>query len=66
MFLAFYALDKGLGNNVSFLFSLILPYWLLKCTMSIIETPLVYAGVRWLKGDSSTPNESYSRDGVVA
>ncbi|MEK7583458.1 MAG: queuosine precursor transporter [Patescibacteria group bacterium] len=66
MFLAFYALDKGLGNNVGFLFSLILPYWLLKCTMSIIETPLVYAGVRWLKGDTSTPDAHYSRDGVVA
>ena len=79
MFLAFYALDKGVGNNMAFLFSLILPYWLLKCTMSIIETPLVYAGVRWLKNDTAVgplnPNqrsnrfsahESYSRDGVVA
>ncbi len=66
MFLAFYAFDKGLGNNVAFLFSLILPYWLLKCTMSVIETPLVYAGVRWLRNDTTPSNESYSRDGVVA
>ena len=50
MFLAFYAFDKGFSNNVSFLVSLILPYWLLKCFMSVIETPLVYLGIRWLKG----------------
>ncbi len=47
--LAFYAFDHSLSSNVSFLVSLIVPYWLLKCCMSIIETPLVYAGVRWLK-----------------
>lgn len=49
MFLAFYALNLPFGANVSFLFGLILPYWLLKCLMSFIETPLVYLGVRWLK-----------------
>lgn len=49
MFLAFYAFDKAFDANISFLFSLILPYWLLKCSMSIIETPLVYLGVKWLK-----------------
>lgn len=51
MFLAFYAFDKGFGDNFSFLVSLILPYWLLKCFMSVIETPLVYLGVKWLKKD---------------
>ncbi|MEK7177458.1 MAG: queuosine precursor transporter [Patescibacteria group bacterium] len=51
MFLAFYAFDKGFGNNFSFLFSLIIPYWLLKCFMSIIETPFVYLAVNWLKGE---------------
>jgi len=49
MFLAFYAFDKSFDNNIGFLVSLILPYWLLKCFMSVIETPLVYVGVRWLK-----------------
>lgn len=49
MFLAFYALDKSFDSNIGFLFSLIIPYWLLKCSMSIIETPLVYLGVTWLK-----------------
>lgn len=51
MFIAFYAFDKGFGDNSSFLISLIIPYWLLKSFMSIIETPLVYIGVKWLKGD---------------
>ncbi|OGK44507.1 hypothetical protein A2957_00535 [Candidatus Roizmanbacteria bacterium RIFCSPLOWO2_01_FULL_38_11] len=47
--LAFYALDKGFSDNMSFLWGLILPYWLLKCFMSVIETPFVYLGVQWLK-----------------
>lgn len=47
--LAFYALDKPVMSNVSFLIGIILPYWLLKCFMSVIETPLVYVGVKWLK-----------------
>lgn len=52
--LAFYALDKSVGSNVNFLFSLIIPYWILKCAMSILETPLVYLGVNWLrKGDKA-------------
>jgi queuosine precursor transporter len=49
MTLAFYSLDIGFDANVTFLWSLILPYWLIKCSMSIIETPLVYLGVNWLK-----------------
>lgn len=47
--LAFYAFDKPFGSNVPFLISLIIPYWLLKCFMSVLETPLVYLGVTWLK-----------------
>jgi len=49
MFLAFYSFDKPFDNNIGFLVSLILPYWLLKCFMSVIETPLVYLGVKWLR-----------------
>jgi len=49
--LAFYALDKSFSNNASFLIGLIIPYWLLKCLMSVIETPLVYLGVNWLRKD---------------
>ena len=53
MTLAFYAFDKSFGDNWAFLLSLIIPYWLLKCSMSVIETPLVYVGVRWLRSKSS-------------
>ncbi len=55
MFLAFYAFDKPIAGNAAFLFGLILPYWLLKCFMSVIETPFVYLGVRWLKRDAEPP-----------
>jgi len=44
MFLAFY-----LPGSFTFILSLIWPYWLLKCLMSIIETPFTYWGVNWLK-----------------
>lgn len=47
--LAFYALDKPFAENAGFLWSLILPYWLLKTFMSAIETPFVYLGVNWLR-----------------
>lgn len=53
MFLAFYAFDKGFIDNTLFLLSLIIPYWLLKSLMSLIETPLVYLGVGWLKQDKT-------------
>jgi uncharacterized integral membrane protein (TIGR00697 family) len=49
MTLAFYALDRSPGSNFAFLVSLIIPYWLLKSFASIVETPIVYLGVRWLK-----------------
>ena len=48
MTIAFYALDQSFFANVSFIASLLIPYWLLRCVLSIIETPLVYWGVRWL------------------
>lgn len=52
MTLAFYAFDRSFDANAMFLLGLIIPYWLLKCSMSVIETPLVYLGVKWLKSDS--------------
>lgn len=49
MTLAFYAFDESLYENFVFLSGLILPYWLLKCFLSTVETPLVYLGVNWLR-----------------
>lgn len=53
MTLAFWSFSQGVGPNTSFLISLILPYWGLKCVLSIIETPLVYLGVKWLKQEKN-------------
>ncbi len=51
--IAFYALNHSVGSNYSFIISLLIPYWLLKCLMSALATPLVYAGVRYLRTDKS-------------
>jgi uncharacterized integral membrane protein (TIGR00697 family) len=50
--LAFYSLSRPAGDNISFLWSLLLPYWLLRCALSIAETPLIYLAVNWLRGSS--------------
>lgn len=47
MFLAFYMVAPKF--TVMFIISLIIPYWLFKVVLAIIDTPLVYAGVKWLK-----------------
>jgi queuosine precursor transporter len=44
MTLAFYS-----PGNQMFIISLIIPYWILKCAFSFIETPFTYLGVKWLK-----------------
>lgn len=51
MTVAFYALDQSFSSNFVFLAGLILPYWLIKCFISVLETPIVYWGVHWLKSD---------------
>lgn len=49
--LAFYQFNHSPSVNFPVLLGLILPYWLLKCGCSIIETPFVYVGVRWARQD---------------
>lgn len=44
MFLAFFD-----GSNTTFIWSLILPYWGLKCLFSMVETPATYLVINWLK-----------------
>jgi uncharacterized integral membrane protein (TIGR00697 family) len=46
--IAFYSLDTSFGSNVSFIVSIGLPYWLLKCVMSLLATPAVVYGVKKL------------------
>jgi len=52
MTLAFYDFSHPFNSNVTFLTGIILPYWILKMSMSVLGTPLVYLGVKWLKGES--------------
>jgi uncharacterized integral membrane protein (TIGR00697 family) len=47
MFIAFYMAAPG--YDVAFVFALILPYWILKVVVALVDTPFVYMGVRWLK-----------------
>lgn len=49
--LAFYSFHQSLGSNVSFLLGLIVPYWIIRCLLSVVETPLVYLGVHWLRDE---------------
>lgn len=50
MVLAFWTLGDSFSSNFTFILSLLIPYWIIKCLISVIETPLVYAGVNWLRG----------------
>jgi queuosine precursor transporter len=56
MLFAFWAVNESFGANFEFILSLTIPYWLLKCFMSIVETPLAYWGVRWLRREPKTEN----------
>ena len=47
MFIAFYQISEKF--TATFIFSLIIPYWLLKVLFAVIDTPFVYLGVKWLK-----------------
>lgn len=46
--IAFYAFSDSLGGNAAFILGILIPYWLVRCALSLAETPLVYIGVRWL------------------
>jgi uncharacterized integral membrane protein (TIGR00697 family) len=54
LLLAFYALGDSFGSNMSFIIGLLVPYWLIRCALSVFETPLVYLGVRWLRNPQKT------------
>ena len=47
-FIAFWRLTPT--YTVSFLFTLIIPYWLFKVLFALLDTPICYLGVRWLRG----------------
>ncbi len=47
MFIAFYGISPKF--TVSYIFALIIPYWILKIVVALFDTPFVYLGVSWLK-----------------
>ncbi|MCK4531466.1 MAG: VUT family protein, partial [Candidatus Aenigmarchaeota archaeon] len=49
MFIAFYMATPT--YTVDFIFALIIPYYLLKIFVAVCDTPFVYLGVWWLKGE---------------
>jgi len=50
MFVAFYHISPKF--TTPFIISLIIPYYLFKIGFAALDTPLVYLGVRWLRGKS--------------
>lgn len=60
--IAFYAFGVSFGDNLIFLAGIILPYWGVRCLMSIAGTPLVYLGVAYLnKRDKAKLNMEAAR-----
>ncbi len=51
MFLAFYGVSPK--YDVGFIISLIIPYYILKVALAFLDTPVVYAGVNWLRGSKA-------------
>lgn len=47
MFIAFYGLTPK--HDAAYMFVLIIPYWVLKIVVALLDTPFVYMGVWWLK-----------------
>lgn len=54
LFLAFYHFNESFEQNLMFILSIWLPYWFLKCIISLINTPFVYWWVKKLKEDIKT------------
>lgn len=48
MFIAFYGVSPKF--TISYLFVLIIPYWLIKVGAALLDSPFVYLGVKWLRG----------------
>lgn len=49
IFVAFYLVSPA--STFEKMWMLIIPYWLLKIFFSVVQTPLAYLGVKWLKSD---------------
>lgn len=66
MTLAFFSPSLSFGSNIDFIAGLLIPYWLFRCALSILETPLVYLGVWWLRREPVEGTEILQPEGVHA
>ena len=55
--IAFYGFGDSLGSNAAFILGIIIPYWLVRCAMSLAGTPVIYLAVRWLRRVSPSRSE---------
>lgn len=62
MFVAFYGISER--YTVGFIVSLIIPYWLFKVIFALIDTPLCYLLVRWLKTSGWKKTEYAEKSGL--
>lgn len=58
MFLAFWKTTDS--YTASFVFSLVIPYWIFKIVLALLDTPFCYLGVAWLKGFKSDSSQDSS------
>jgi uncharacterized integral membrane protein (TIGR00697 family) len=58
--LAFYAFHAAFATNFRFILGIVIPYYLVRCAMSVAETPLVYLGVRWIKATKPRVSQKLS------
>jgi queuosine precursor transporter len=49
MFIAFYKITPQFDS--AFIIQLAIPYYVFKIIFAVIDTPFVYLGVRWLRGE---------------
>lgn len=60
--IAFYSLSDSLVANAWFILGIIIPYWLVRCGMSLVETPVIYVVVKWLRGGKPAPRGKVTED----
>ena len=70
MFIALWHLPEGLTGilpfltryntspkfTAAYLFTLLIPWWILKSVMALLDTPFIYLGVWWLRRDQAPPS----------
>lgn len=56
MMIAFYQVTPKF--TFGFIIALIIPFYLFKVAFAVLDTPLVYLGVKWLRGNKNLTNET--------